>query len=385
MSEQKKSLLEALAMHQKLRRCNVSVLAGDIQEAANHLGQGASPNLVIVESDQTGETLLKQLENLAQHCSAETSVMLLGATNDIHLYKQLTAMGVTDYFSEGSNEQEILVSIERNFSDVDPAEQAHVIAFIGVAGGVGSSSLAANTAYTLGTQYKEKVTLVDLDLAFGTSSLEFNIDPSQTVSDALDTPERLDNTLLERFLMPYDEQVSVLTSPATLTERQSVRTESVEILLKLVRNLSNFVVLDLPNLWQPWVQELLLQANETIVVAYPDLAGTRNTKNIMEFLKEGRGVDMPTRLLLNKVGATKKTELRMKDFETAAQSKPFLSIQHEPALFGTAMNNGELAVAANKNSKLAQKISLLTAEISGRTDRKVVHKKNLLLSLIGKK
>ena len=303
---------------------------------------------------------------MAQQCSSETRVMLLGAANDIHLYKQLIAMGLTDYFSGDTHAEQILGSIERTFSDIDPNTQARVIAFIGAGGGVGSSSIAANTAWGLADTYEEKVTLVDLDLAFGTSSLEFNIDSKQTVADALDQPDRLDNALVERFLAPYNDHVSVLTAPANLAERQNIGIESIELLLGLVRKLSNFVVLDLPNVWHSWVQELLLQADETVIVAYPDLAGVRNTKNMLEFLEDGRGVDTPARLLLNKIGASKKTELRVKDFETAVERVPLLSIQYEPIVFGTAMNNGELVVTANKHGKVTQKLMRLSKEISGR-------------------
>ena len=305
---------------------------------------------------------------MAQRCSSETRVMLLGAANDIHLYKQLIAMGLTDYFSGDTHAEQVLGSIERTFSDIDPNTQARVIAFIGAGGGVGSSSIAANTAWGLADIYEEKVTLVDLDLAFGTSSLEFNIDSKQTVADALDQPDRLDNALVERFLAPYNDHVSVLTAPANLAERQNIEIESIELLLGLVRKLSNFVVLDLPNVWHPWVQELLLQADETVIVAYPDLAGVRNTKNMLEFLEDGRGVDTPARLLLNKIGASKKTELRVKDFETAVERVPLFSIQYEPIVFGTAMNNGELVVTANKHGKVTQKLLRLSKEISGRLD-----------------
>ena len=322
---------------------------------------------------------------MAQQCSSETRVMLLGAANDIHLYKQLIAMGLTDYFSGDTDAEQVLGSIERTFSDIDPNTQARVIAFIGAGGGVGSSSIAANTAWGLADTYEEKVTLVDLDLAFGTSSLEFNIDSKQTVADALDQPDRLDNALVERFLAPYNDHVSVLTAPANLAERQNIGIESIELLLGLVRKLSNFVVLDLPNVWHSWVQELLLQADETVIVAYPDLAGVRNTKNMLEFLEDGRGVDTPARLLLNKIGASKKTELRVKDFETAVERVPLLSIQYEPIVFGTAMNNGELVVTANKHGKVTQKLMRLSKEISGRLDPEKGRRSYSFLPLLRKK
>ena len=75
-----------------------------------------------------------------------------------------------------------------------------IIGFIGARGGVGSSSLAVNTAYNLARQYDEDVLLIDLDLAFGTAALALNLNPMENVAAALDQPDRLDEVLMERFM-----------------------------------------------------------------------------------------------------------------------------------------------------------------------------------------
>ena len=307
--------------------------------------------------------------------------MLFGPHNDIDLYKKLLALGITDYFSDSATPEQVLQSIERSFSEVDPAAQARVIAFIGAGGGVGSSVTAANTAYNLAQLFNEKVILVDFDLAFGSSSLDFNLSAKQTVSDALAHPDRLDDILIERFLVPYNEYLSILTSPASLIDQQEVEIESIEKLLQLVRQLANFIVLDLPHAWQPWVQELLLQVDEAVVVSYPNLAGIRNTKNILDFLGEGRGVDAPTRLIFNRVGASRKTELGIKDSKGAIDQTPLLSIPYDPVIFGTAMNNGELVSEANRSHRITQRFKLLSETVSGRTVTGTSQSKRSMFSL----
>ena len=42
--------------------------------------------------------------------------------------------------------------------------------------------------------------IADLDLPFGTAGLDFNQDPIQGIADALATPDRLDEVLLDRLL-----------------------------------------------------------------------------------------------------------------------------------------------------------------------------------------
>ena len=55
--------------------------------------------------------------------------------------------------------------------------------------------------------------------------------------------------------------------------------------------------------------EVLFDANEVVATASLDLACLRDVKNMFDNLAPKRGVDAPTRLVFNRVGAAKKTEL----------------------------------------------------------------------------
>ena len=75
-----------------------------------------------------------------------------------------------------------------NNPSADPV--GHVFAFTGAKGGVGSSTICHNVAWTLSEALASNVVIADLDLAFGTTGLDFNQDPVQGIADALQTPER---------------------------------------------------------------------------------------------------------------------------------------------------------------------------------------------------
>ena len=48
-----------------------------------------------------------------------------------------------------------------------------------------------------------------------------------------------------------------------------------------------FVAVDLPHAWTPAVKRVLLQADEIVVTAAPDLANLRNAKNLVDLYKIG--------------------------------------------------------------------------------------------------
>ncbi len=59
--------------------------------------QAPTPNLIIIESNSEPDMLLGQLDALAEYCDAGTKVVVIGRSNDIHLYRELVARGVSDY------------------------------------------------------------------------------------------------------------------------------------------------------------------------------------------------------------------------------------------------------------------------------------------------
>ena len=145
--------------------------------AVEFLGENDTPQLLIVETPETGDALFGALEGLADVCSPGAHVLLIGGVNDIALYKRLMEVGISEYCCGPVNSAQLVAVIEGIFSDADSSSLGRVIAFVGARGGVGSSTLAANTAHLLGQQFQDSVILVDLDLPFGTAALALNLQP----------------------------------------------------------------------------------------------------------------------------------------------------------------------------------------------------------------
>jgi len=232
----------------------------------------------------------------------------------------------------------------------------------------------------------EDVTLVDLDLAFGTGGLDFNQDPAQGVADALYAPERLDDVLLERLLVRCTEHLSLFAAPATLDRDYAIDEETYELVLDVVRHSVPCVILDLPHIWSPWTRKLLLESDEIVVTATPDLASLRNTKNIIDTLKTARPNDTAPHLVINQVGVAKRPEIPVKDFAEALETDPALVLPFDAALFGEAANNGQMIEEIDPRSKTAEGFHHLASVVSGRQISAAKKSGGSLLArLLGKK
>ncbi|MFA7430233.1 MAG: cellulose synthase operon protein YhjQ/BcsQ [Rhodospirillaceae bacterium] len=367
-TDERANAVRVMATDHRLRRCTVAVQDGGLEAAARHLAMSGSPDLLILESHMQGDHLMQALDALAAAVAPQTRVVVLGRSNDIALYRALLGMGVSEYLVGDIDPADLAGVATTVFSGEGSETVGRVIACYGTRGGVGASSVATNLAIALGRELDEDVLLVDLDLSFGTDALALNLNPRQTVQEALAAPDRLDDLLLDRFMVKVDDHLSLLGAPAVLGDGSSDPTPaSLDALFTLLRRNAAYVVVDLPHQWSPWVREVLFDANELVLVTYPDLANLRDARNLMEHLAEPRGIQAPTRVVFNREGAARKGELTAKDFEESLGVRPSLSIPYDATAFVTAMNTGEPVVNAAPSCAAAKAINDLAWMVSGRS------------------
>ena len=367
-------------------RSSVSVVEGGMESALSQLNDRSTPELLIVETVAKGEALFAELNALSGVCLPGTRVIIIGAENDINLFKTLIDQGISQYFVTTLTADELKDAIVNAFADESANAKCRTIAFAGLSGGVGSSVLAHNVGSQLAAMYDEDVIIVDLDIPYGTAALSFNIQPSSSIVDALAQLESIDESLLIRFLESGEKNVSLLCSPGNLNTGVDITDRSLEKVLTIVRQMASYVILDVPHQWNNWVQDVLVDADETVIVGAPNLYNLRNGKNMIEFLAPNRGVHVPTRFVLNKVGESKKGELESREFKEVMNVQPALSIPYDSEAFNAAMNNGDMINKTAARSKAAQSIETLAMMVSGKESLTQVKKKSggLFASLLKK-
>jgi len=359
-------LMEVCERDRRMGRATIEAHSGGIAGAIEYMSQNPTPNLLIIESTARSAQLLSEIDMLAEHCDETVKVMVIGAINDIALYRQLVSRGVSEYVVPPFQPLQILRTISGLFADPDAPFVGKQISVVGAKGGVGASTIAHNLAWALAENTKVNTTLVDLDLSFGTTALDFNQEPTQTVADALLQPERADDSVIERLLAKASDRLSLFTAPASIGQIMDIPDESYISVIEVVRRNVPFLVLDLPHVWSRWVQRTLVASDEVIIVCQPDLASLRNGKNYIDQLKAARPNDNPPRLIINMSGVPKRPEIPVKDFGAAIGVEPEVILSFEPELFGTAANNGQMISETDGASRSAQAIDHMASLLTGR-------------------
>lgn len=361
------AVLGKVASDRILSRSRINVHPGGMAAAVELYTDAVSPALLVIESGgEDDQTLLDTLARLAEVSAPTTRAIVVGPRNDIALYRTLLREGISDYLVMPLAPRQIVAAIDAIFAEPGAAPRGRLIAFFGVRGGVGSSTLAQNTAWTITRAYHEEAMLIDLDLMFGTSVLAFNMAPQQTLGDALREPDRIDATLIERFAVKYDERLKVLPAPGGMACTATIEPDMLDRVLEIARLISPFVLVDLPRSWDPWVKHVLATADAVVVTASPDLASLREAKALADFLAHNRPEDATAVFVLNRCGAYPKGELTAKDFGETLGNAPMLELSYEPALFIGAFNNGQMIGEVPKGGKVADEFRRLAVKVCAR-------------------
>jgi pilus assembly protein CpaE len=275
--------IEMAASDRRMTRAHVKVHTGGISAATEFYKSAPTPNLIITESRLPAHELMGHLDSLAEVCDAGTKVMVIGHNNDVNVYRELLKRGVSEYLVTPIDVMSVIGSVSQIYSEEGAGKLGHIYAFIGSKGGVGSSTMAHNIAWTMARVFGSDVILADLDLPFGTAGLDFNQDPPQGIADAVYGGDRLDEVLLDRLLTKCEDHLSLLAAPASLDKPYDFDEVAFDQLLDVVQSNVPSVVLDLPHMWSAWTRKMLVVADEVIITATPDLANLRNAKNIVAY------------------------------------------------------------------------------------------------------
>ncbi|MGH6753158.1 MAG: AAA family ATPase, partial [Bradyrhizobium sp.] len=259
------------------------------------------------------------------------------------------------------------------FSYSEAVAVGRIVAVVGAKGGVGSSTVAHNIAWSIARDLALDSVVIDLDLAFGTAGLDYNQDPLQGIANAVFQQDRPDSALMERLLAKCSDRLSLLAAPATLEQVYDFGADAFDAIFDTLRMTTPCIVLDVPHQWSAWTKRALVGADDILIVAEPDLANMRNAKNMLSVLKAARPNDRPPLYCLNQVGMHKRPEITAREFAKAIESQPIATIPFDSRMFGTAANNGQMIQQISAGHRTTLKFLQMAQRLTGHAVTKKSH------------
>src|SRR5690349_18909710 len=361
--------VQAAGEDRRLGKAHIKIQMGGAGAAIEAYRSAPTPNVIVLETDGRGD-ILGELDQLATVCDPGTRVVVIGRVNDVALYRELVRRGVSDYLIAPVNTLDVVRSICNLFSAPEAKSVGRIVAVVGAKGGVGASTVAHNVAWAIARDLAMDSVVADLDLAFGTAGLGYNQDPPQGIADAVFSPDRVDTAFLDRLLSKCTDHLSLLAAPATLDKVYDFGADAFDSIFDTLRTTMPCIVLDIPHQWSGWTKRALISADDILIVASPDLANLRNTKNIYDLLKASRPNDRPPLYCLNQVGVPKRPDIAATEFAKAIRSQPDASIPFDPQMFGSAANNGQMIAEISAGHRTTEMFLQIAQRLTGRSETK---------------
>jgi pilus assembly protein CpaE len=353
----------------RLAKAHVTVQMGGMAAAVEAYSKVPTPNVIVLETAGRHD-ILAGLDQLATVCDAGTRVVVIGSPDDAAPYRELVRRGVNDYVIGPVVTLDVVRSICSLFSASEAVAVGRMIAVVGAKGGVGASTVAHNVAWAIARDLALDSVVIDLDLAFGTAGLDYNQDPLQGIANAVFSPDRLDTSFVERLLAKCTDRLSLLAAPASLDRVYDLGAEAFDSIFDTMRMTTPCIVLDVPHQWSGWTKRVLVGADDILVVAEPDLANLRNTKNMLTVLKAARPNDRPPLYCLNQTRMPKRPEIDARGFTKTIETPPIATIPFDSRLFGTAANNGQMIAELAPRHRTTQTFRQIAQRLTGRGETK---------------
>lgn len=352
--------VEKISADWRFARVGIELARGGMDAAVEKYSHTASPELIIIETNDISENFTAQLGALAQVCAEGTDAVIIGPTNDVHLYRSLVGMGVRDYLVRAVSEEDMVGVIARTLVEKRGLAGSRLVAVMGSKGGMGATVVAQALAWDIAENLKQKTMLLDAAGSAGTLGIAFGFEPGSTFADAV----RLGNTGsdddMRRIIQKSTENLSMLVSGGDPMLVDSPDADQVEVLMERLMKTYPVVVVDLSGASPSVQKRLITRAAHVVVVSSPHIAALRNCRTLMNEIKNARGGLQQVELVLNNVNMPGAEEVPAGDIQKLLDMQAAVKIPFAPKIFMHGEASGK-PVGENRAAQDVMKSLLLVA------------------------
>ena len=287
-----------------------AVLVGDLdhyvgaeREIDRALTRGHT-RVCIVDYDQNTEEAIWITERLR---SEHPDVCVFAASASSEPERIIAAMrsGCAEYLLKPVQHERLLEGLAR--MEAKQKEKARskvrgkIITLLGAKGGTGVTSLALHLALELAADRQRKCILVDQHPALGDVSLYLGTGRHQyNFYELASNTDRLDQELLEGFLLHHDSGLHILDSPEAVDAMHGAPPSAVEYTLAFLAEAYQFVIVDCPPGLTDGTLASIAQSDKVAIIMTAELPSVRNAVRYMEHLSKLGYSSSTIQLVLNR-------------------------------------------------------------------------------------
>jgi pilus assembly protein CpaE len=251
-------------------------------------------------------------------------------------------------------------------TSAEPTVLGRLVCFYGAKGGVGTTTLAINTAIAL-LRHRRRVALMDANLQLGDERvfLDMSLD-SPSIVNAISEPD-LDADLLKKLVVRHHSGLELLLAPPNpeqadiVVERQRAHPESMLNILRLLRRSYDYTLVDMAKTIDDFNLQLFDEADIIYVVMTADLSCLKNVRLVLETMDSLGYERGKAQLVLNRSNAY--TGINVDNAESALGRRIDHQVINDYRGAISALNSGEPFMSSRADGPLGQNVARFASEI----------------------
>jgi pilus assembly protein CpaE len=352
------------------------IAAMDAQEGLRVWAQ-ERPDLIALDQELPGPTGLELLAKIrtSEPAGTHTPVILVGAATDVEAKIGALRAGADDYLGKPIHPQELSARVKgllARFSRtqvpvIKRPTNGKVIAFYGAKGGVGTTTLAINSAIALHRELKHSVALIDANLQFGDHRVFLDLGPNQrSIIDAVEATS-FDAEILRKVMIRHESGVDLLLAPPAPESADLVSIEQHHLLriIELMRTMYDYVVVDMDDHLDEHMLDVIASADRLVVVMTADLSCLKNVRLVLATMSQLAVPDERLMLVLNRANAF--TGISPRSVEAVLKTPIAHMVINDYRTAVSSLNSGTPFMANKSDAALARAVVELARLIDQKT------------------